>query len=426
MKILLIAYYFPPLNTGGTTRPLKMAKFLEQFGHEVTVLTHTYEQTRFTEPAVIRIKDISNNKNRKGFKRFTWLLLRLYTEALNRLGIYHSIYSWWKGKVIKNRDKIMETVKPGMIIASYPPVETLETGLFLSKEYNIPLISDFRDGLLFEPIEEKRIDRYPCIKKTYEAIEKAAAEHSSAVITITNVITGYFSKKYPGIKVETISNGFDPDDFTGLTNAHQPAFEPGTFNIVHTGRFGLSDTAISADSFFQAIREMIKEKAEWKNKIKIHLAGELNRNELASIQDLIEAGVVIYYGLVKRQVSLALQKEADVLFIVTQPTRTSAVSAKIFEYLYAAKPILALTHKTAVAEIIEETGTGWVIYPNDKKSIRELLEKLINEPKPTITPNPAKIREFSMHKQIKKLDELLKFIGDASGGPAGGQTFEKV
>jgi len=410
MKILLIAYYYPPINTGGTTRPLKMAKFLPQLGHEVTVLTHTYEQTRFTDPGIIRIKDISNNKNRKGVKRFIWLLLRLYTEAMNRLGIYHSIYCWWKRKVIKNRHKIMEIVKPGVIIATYPPVETLEIGLFLSKKYNIPLISDFRDGLLFEPIEEKRINRYPCIKETYEAIEKAAAEHSSAVITITGVITEYFSEKYPGIDAETISNGFDADDFSALSNAHLPAFEAGKFNIVHTGRFGLSDTAISADSFFQAIREMIKEKAELKDKIKIHLAGELNRRELASIQDLIEAGVVVYYGLVKREKSLGLQKNADLLFIVTQPTRRSAVSAKIFEYLYAAKPILALTHETGVAEIIKETGTGWVIYPTDKKSIRELLEKLINKPKTTITPNQSKIEEFSMHKQIKKLAGILKDI----------------
>jgi glycosyltransferase involved in cell wall biosynthesis len=189
MKILLIAYYYPPINTGGTTRPLKMAKYLEQFGHDVTVLTHTYEKTRFTEPGIIRIKDISNNKNRRGVKRFSWFLLRIYTEILNRLGIYHSIYSWWKRKVLKNRDKIMEIAKPDMIIATYPPVETLEIGLSLSKKCNIPLISDFRDGLLFEPIEEKRINQYPCIKKTYRSIEKAAVEHSSAVITITSVIT---------------------------------------------------------------------------------------------------------------------------------------------------------------------------------------------------------------------------------------------
>ena len=63
MKILIIAYYYPPISSGGTARPLKMAKYLPAFGHEVTVLSHSYTATDLENPDVIRVKDIGHNKN---------------------------------------------------------------------------------------------------------------------------------------------------------------------------------------------------------------------------------------------------------------------------------------------------------------------------------------------------------------------------
>ncbi|MCP4153218.1 MAG: glycosyltransferase family 4 protein, partial [bacterium] len=327
MKILLIAYYYPPINSGGTTRPVKMAKFLPRLGHDVTVLTHTYRQTQLTEPGIIRINDISNNKNRKGLKKLFWLVLRGWTEILNRMGIYFSIYSWWKKRVLNLGDEIIEQTKPDIIIASYPPVETLEIGLFFSKKYNIPLVSDFRDGLLFEPIEEKRINRYPCIKRKYEAIERKAAEHSSVLITIMDLITGYFNDTYPGINAKSVGNGFDADDFVGLPGTGT-TFDPNKFNILHAGRFSLSDNAISPEAFFQAVRELVEKRPELKDKLQVHLVGELSRRELDAIEDLLRTNVVKYYGMVKRELCLAYQKEADLLLSITQPTRRSTVSSK--------------------------------------------------------------------------------------------------
>ncbi|MCP5051582.1 MAG: glycosyltransferase family 4 protein, partial [bacterium] len=170
MKILIVAYYYPPINSGGTMRPVKMAKYLPRMGHEVTVLTQTYGKSKIEtgngKPRIIRFHDFSHNRNRVGLRRkVQWFKLRMFTELLNMMGIYHSIYSWWKRKVIRNSETIINLVQPDVIIATYPPVETLEIGVYLSKKYNIPLISDFRDGLIFEPIETKRMKQYPCIRE---------------------------------------------------------------------------------------------------------------------------------------------------------------------------------------------------------------------------------------------------------------------
>ena len=408
MKILLVAYYYPPINSGGTVRPVKIAKYLPHFGHQVTVLTHSYEKTDLQNPQVIRIKDISHNRNRKGFKKVQWLLLRLFTETLNLCGIYHSIYSWWKKKVLKNGQKIIEIVKPDVIMVTYPPLETLEIGLELSRKYDIPLISDFRDGLLFEPIETKRINQYGCVRGKYRQVEEAAARHSAAVTTIAQPITGYFERQYGITNAHILSNGFDPEDFNDL-----PAdvkFDPAYFNIVFTGRFALSDEYNRVDFFFDALRVLIRENTETGARIKLHLVGEYRKEEMRELRDLIDRKIIIRHGFVDRKKSLAFQQAADLLLIITPPDRRSATSIKIFEYLYAGKPVLALTHKTVLEDIVRETRTGWIVHPHKPEEICQLLHKIVSSTGfyQSLRPDRRKIEAYSVKHQVEKLSRLIE------------------
>lgn len=413
MNILIIAYYYPPISTGGTMRPLKFAKYLARKGHKVTVVTQSYVNTHLEpgNPQILRYYDISHNKNRSHWRRWLqWLGLRLFTEALNRLGIYHSIYSWWKRSVIKNSDAIIDTVRPDIIFATYPPVETLEIGTYLSERYNIPLIADFRDGLMFEPIESKRMQRYACIRSRYRAIETQTINQCSAVTAIAQPIIDYYTKTYHPPFARVISNAFDPDDLEQLPTAQ--CFEPGYFNIVFTGRFGLSDKNNRVDFFFDAVRQLVNTHPDLAQTLRIHLAGEYRKEELREIHDLIDSGLVIVHGFVNRSIALAMQRDASLLLIITLPDRVSSVSAKIFEYLYAGKPILALTYKTVLEAIIDSTGTGWNVHPQKPDAIAGILKQIITDPafRETINPDWEIIKQYSVPYQIEKLEGLFSTL----------------
>jgi glycosyltransferase involved in cell wall biosynthesis len=470
MKILIIAYYYPPINTGGTVRPLKWAQYLQQWGHEVTILTHTYNKTKSEpgSPQIIRFHDISYNKKRPNlYKKCQWLILRSFTEALNILGIYHSIYTWWKRKVIKNSDTIIQQVQPDIIIATYPPVETLEIGLHLSKKYNIPLIADFRDGLLFEPIEIKRINQYRCIRQRYEKIETEVSGQSTAIIAVSQPIMDYYAGTYQPKHSAVITNAFDPEDINekllrggekreagklGSWEAGKPEGQekkqmkininelrtisrlyqetnenqhkrfaqhigsprrgaPGKhFNIVFTGRFSLSVRNRRVDFFFDAVRLLLEREKHLEAIIKIHLVGEYRKEELQGVKDLIARGIVLYHGFVERSQSLAFQRAADLLLIVTEPERRSMVTAKIFEYLYVGKPILALTYKTVLEDIIKETKSGWIVHPHQPEAIADLLGKIITDTEfyHSIQPDGEKIQQYSIKSQVEKLNRLLE------------------
>lgn len=407
MNILLIAYYYPPINSGGTERPLKMAKYLPRFGHHVTVLTHTYDRRNTGDTTTLRIYDPGYNCYRKGVYKALWASLRLGVEALNRLGCYASIYSLWKHAVLNQAVHIMTSARPDVILATYPPVETLEIGLHLSRQYQIPLIADFRDGLLFEPIEQKRIQQYTCIYQAYMQIEHAVAHTASPILTVSPPITEYFRKQYNCSSTLTIPNGFDPEDFEHLDQT--VSFEPGKFHIVHTGRFGRSDSGCKVAPFFRALSQLVSEHPRFKTRLKLHLVGQIEKQEFEMIKDLINEGIINYHGFQARQAALSFQVRADLLLLITTIDRKSVATSKLFEYLCAGRPILGLTSQTYAETVIRSTGAGWTVHPEDEKGMYDLLYNIVTDPEfyLSLRRSETAIAAFSRATQMERLGNLL-------------------
>jgi glycosyltransferase involved in cell wall biosynthesis len=249
------------------------------------------------------------------------------------------------------------------------------------------------------------------VARHYLELEKRIAEKAAAIVTVADPLTRYFRDHHGCRRVRTVFSGFDPKDFFE-TAAGDPFPESG-LHIVHTGRFGLSDSGITAAPFFQAVRDVLSGDGAARKKLRIHLAGELSPRERGDIADLIKGGWVVDHGMLSRRESLALQGRADLLLIITQPTRTSAVSAKIFEYLYARRPILALTHETTAAQIVKETGSGWIVHPHDPSAVAALLSRLVNDPGvwKEVSLDMADIMHFSWNNQASVFSELLNDIG---------------
>ena len=408
MNILLIAYYYPPINSGGTERPLNMAKYLPRFGHHVTVLTHTYDRRNTGDATTLRIYDPSYNCYRKGVYKALWASLRLGVEALNRLGRYASIYSLWKHAVLKRAAHIMAAARPDVILATYPPVETLEIGLYLSRQYQIPLVADFRDGLLFEPIEQKRIQQYTCIRREYSKIEQTVVKAASTILAVSPPITAYFANQYHCSNVLMIPNGFDPEDFEHLDDT--VLLEPGKFHVVHTGRFCRSEVERNINPFITTLRKLCADHPILHDKIRLHLVGQIAKKERAMMQDLLEGEIIRYYGLVDRNTALSFQTHADLLLLLTGTVnRTSMVTAKLFEYLYAGRPILGLTSQTYAETIIQTTCSGWTVHPDDEKGMYDLLYNIVTDPEfyLSLRRSEIAIARFSRITQMERLGDIL-------------------
>ncbi len=407
MKILLIAYYYPPLNSGGTERPLKMAHYLPRFGHPVTVLTHSYQRPPSETPSMIRFYDLSHNNHRTGLYNMLWLMIRGGTEIWNMCGRYASIFSYWRHAVIRNSPQIIRQACPDLILATYPPVENLEIGIFLSTQYRIPLVADFRDGLLFEPIERTRIQRHPCIQQRYEQIEEQTARQASLILTVSPPITEYFMTKYHCQHVVTLPNGFDQEEIDHAGDEIE--FVPQQFHIVHTGQFGASDIGCDIRPFVNAFQKFMQAHPNARETVRLHLIGQLTPKEHNLLHDLVNDGIIVLYGHVTRSRALAFQSRADLLLVITGIDRKSALTSKLPDYLGANRPVLALTSQTYAETVVRSTGVGWVVHPHDEQAIYQELLRIITDRTyyESLQPSAEAIAKFSRKQQMKELSELL-------------------
>jgi glycosyltransferase involved in cell wall biosynthesis len=84
---------------------------------------------------------------------------------------------------------------------------------------------------------------------------------------------------------------------------------------------------------------------------------------------------VEYLGVLERSGAIALQRSADALVLMT--ARGAAVAtAKIFEYVAAGRPIVALAEGDDAARIIRDTNTGVTVPPDDVARIAAALRQV--------------------------------------------------
>lgn len=408
MRILLIAYYYPPQNASGGQRPLKLAEHLAAAGHDVVVLASAPDRRAASGENIIRVYDPSHNQDRAGRRRLQWLARRLAVEAMNRAGIYASLYSGWARTARKRGEAIMAAGLPQAIVATYPPVETLEVGLQLSQKYKVPLIADFRDGLLFEPVERRALRRRS-VRRHYEKLEARVAREAAAIVTVSPAISGYFQNKYACRRVVTIPNGYDRG--APVLPLLPGPFAPERFHVVHTGSIALSDRGCDLAPLVLGVEKALAAEPALQTRLVLHFAGRLNARERRLLRPLAAAGTVRIYGQLPRENALWMQQNADLLLLLASADRPSVATGKLFEYMQAARPVLALAAGTFAADIIAETGTGWTIPPDDPQAIAAMLTAIMKQHIARPEMNEPAIARYDRKCLQKEFLSLLEQIG---------------
>jgi glycosyltransferase involved in cell wall biosynthesis len=139
------------------------------------------------------------------------------------------------------------------------------------------------------------------------------------------------------------------------------------------------------------------------------------------LSGLARRGVARLYGQVGREQALAFQRRAGLLLLVTAPDRSSVATTKIFEYLQARRPILALAPSSSAAEIVKKCRCGWVVPPLATNEIRGILERLVDDPDldRKVDLSLAAIAAYSFPASVAKLNELLRDLQRPPQPPPG-------
>jgi len=362
---LIIAYYYPPTNNGGVQRPASFVKYLPLYGYNPIVVTSQVPEAIKSEDVILRVRDMGAELTARGGIKS--LAFRGMRKLLFKSGILPGYLHCWYKEVLMNIQSTIEEYRPNIILATFPPQENLMIGMEISKIYNIPLIIDFRDGMVFEAVAVEPF----LVKWRLRKIERQLVNIAARIITVTDPITDYFNENYSGCNASTISNGFDPEEWLDVKTLNLGD----RINIVYTGRLSFSRRGTNIRSLIRAIDGLTDGE---RSKICFYMVGIFSEQERASMLDTAYPGLFKLVGFVDRKTALQYQYSADLLLLVTSLGLQSLATGKLFEYLAANRPIFALTMGTAAEEIINRTGTGICLNPNDIDGITMQLKRIIS------------------------------------------------
>ena len=165
-----------------------------------------------------------------------------------------------------------------------------------------------------------------------------------------------------------------------------------TFTIAYTG--SLYRDKRNPSRIFEALSELINENKIAKNQIDIIYAGKHGNTFRQWIQKFSLDHIFRDEGLITHRQALLLQKKSHLNLLLTHANKklTGVLTGKIFEYLFAGRPILVMINGNKdheIEEIIDSANAGIVVYNQSedlvkmKEFILTLYHKWKTDPLPT-------------------------------------------
>jgi hypothetical protein len=217
-------------------------------------------------------------------------------------------------------------------------------------------------------------------------------------------------KKYER-HVDVIYNGFDSADYETLPD--KPFFpDDATTRIVYTGT--IYPKFQDPTPLFRALNSLHESSSIHPDEIQVIFCGNHANIEEISRREGVTKFVQLK-GIVPRKEALHMQRDADTLLFLEfdSPQLKGILSGKLFEYLYAGPPIMAvgIGNDSGVGRLLARTGTG-ICYGENIERIKGALLSLIRTglpfPEGQIKRNKNEIGIFSRQKQANKLLQLVQ------------------
>ena len=419
MKVLIITYYWPPAGGSGVQRWLKFVKYLQEFGIEPIV--YTVDNVNYPKEDASLIKEIPDNINI--LKQPIWdptSLLSKNKKGSQNKGVSNStkngILSFIRGNFFVPDPKIfwvkpsyrflhkyLKSNKIDLIISTGPPHSMHLIAKKLHKKNNIKWIADFRDPWT-DLYYNKEFKQLSTVIRRNRKLEKSVLKEADCVLTVSNSLKEGFSKI--ASRVEVITNGFDDEVIT--KNIVRPDKK---FTISY---IGLLPKQSNPKLFFKVLEELSSHNEDFKNDLHINLVGDISDEVKAEIKGNNLQNNVSFIGYVSHREAIEYQKKAQVLLLLIPNVKKSEgiLTGKLFEYLTAKRPILAIGPENGdLSTVLKETNAGVVCgFDNKEKLTSEILTLYNKYKEGNLNVKSTNIKKYHRKELTKKLASIIKSL----------------
>lgn len=385
--VLIVVHDYPPIYSAGAERPLKFAQHLPEFGYQPVILT-TGRYGGLPDDVVhqvYRANDLLHTLF--GFVRRSKVAAVSQTEQYRVATIANQSFLGrmrdaimipdtklgWMLPAVALGHRLIAARRPALIFSSSPPETAHLIANSLNRITGIPWVADLRDGWLYEP--PNPAVRQPQIRRWLEGrLEHSMVRHASALVAATTPIAEDLQHRYhlEPRRVVVIHNGYERSEYIGLTRQRQ---SDGLFRLTYTGSFSSSRQGTSPVPFFAAVAEIVRMNPA--TPLRVHIIGEISEAEKKAAEALGLKDHVEFFPAVSRREAHQHQLDADALLLITASGQRSIATLKLFDYIGAGVPILALAKDNAAAEIVTTYGLGVTAPPDDPVAIAAALHDLM-------------------------------------------------
>jgi len=423
LKALIITYYWPPSGGSGVQRWLKFVKYLRDFQIEPVIYTvknpnYAIEditlQNEVPENIEVLRQSIWEPNNLLSFfgskkKETSAGFLNPNPSIIGKLAQYirgnyfiPDARKYWIKPSIKYLTKYLKENEIDVIITTGPPHSTHLIGLQLRKKLNIKWIVDFRDPWT----EIDYFHQLPLTKRSIEKhrkFEEQVLKNADKVLVVGKTMAISFKKFTKNIEV--ITNGYDTYEMKKEVRLDEK------FSLVH---IGMLNSDRNHEILWKVLQELCLEHKEFAEDLQLKFIGKLANDVVRDIEKykLKDYTTLIDYLAHSEVLQHQLSAQVLLLSVNNVPGANGIITGKIFEYLQANRPILAIGPANGdLAEIINNTNSGIIIDFEDEINLKkEILKLYANFKNNSLKVDSRNIKQYHRKELTKQLAKIIKTI----------------
>lgn len=296
--------------------------------------------------------------------------------------------------------------KVDLIFISVPPNFPIVLARLAHAHFGVPYILDYNDPIITDHYAKlprnKRPPKWGVVRKLYGVLEPFALRRVDQIVGVADSYMAGLFTNYPwlhGTKATAIPFGVEPGDFE-YVRAHprkNSIFDPkdGYFHLSHIGAGG-PQMANVLRVFFKGVQNLRQADPELFRKVRMHFVGTTYAaNAEGQYQIVPYAREFGLDDIVEEQpkrvphleaIQLLLDSHALVIVGSEAPHYTAS---KIFPYILAGKPLLAVLHEESHArKLLQELSAGTAVTFGPTRPLTGIHDEIARAVKELVSSPP--------------------------------------
>jgi glycosyltransferase involved in cell wall biosynthesis len=403
-RVLMVAFHFPPQRgSSGIQRTLRFTQHLPGFGWEPLVLSA--HPRAHAETGQDQMGEIApGTVVRRAFALDTARHLAWRGKYLGWMALPDRWVSWVLGAVPSGL-ALVRRYRPDVIWSTYPIASAHLIGLALRRLTGLPWVADLRDPMLDDSHPSGRLKRAAA-----GWIEAQTLKHCTRAVCTTPGAVRAYEARYPDLppgRLCLIENGYDEQAFAAAQEQAAPraSIGAGPLVLLHSGIVYPSER--DPTPLFGALAALRASGRLGPANFRLLLRAPVHEEWLArlaaghGIEDMVEIAPPLPY-----RAALADMLGAGALLVLQAANCNAQVPAKLYEYLRAGRPILALTDADGdTARLLRQAGIDTIGPLDDTAGIVDALVRFLDlvaagkaplAPEPVVRAQERRARTFQL------------------------------